>query len=56
MTKRELIEALEALECQDDTDIVSKRGNYTERLNPTQVKLVKVSSILENDYIALRLG
>lgn len=56
MTKRELIEALEALDCPDDTDIVIRKGNFTERLNITQVKLSKVSSILEDDYLAIRLG
>lgn len=56
MTKRELIEALEALECPDDIDIVIRTGIFTERLDITQVKLTKVSSILEDDYLAIRLG
>lgn len=56
MTKRELIEALEATDCHDDTDIVIRTGIFTERLSITQVKLTKVSSLFEDDYLAIRLG
>jgi len=56
MTKRELIEALEAIDYPDDTDIVIRKGNFIERLTITQVKLTQVSSGLEDDYLAIRLG
>lgn len=56
MTKRELIEALEALDCSDDTDVIIKRSNSNERLHITQVKLITFKRIFEDVYPAIRLG